>query len=368
MSGLSFTITLGAAAMPEDLVRAVRDITVETASDMAASFSVRFGMRPTATGDWSALDPDPFLPLTPLSIRLSLDGGLPEAVINGYVTAEEASWREGGRSALEVRGTDVTGLMNLEEKVKPWPNVSDSVIAGQIFGSYGLTPRVETTMPRLVEPEGTTMQRGTDIRFLRRLARRNGFDCYVLPDPLTGVDVGHFGPPSLSGRASVVLSVAMASASNVRELQARYDMTRPTGATATGLDDVSKATQPAAAPAAIAVPMGLQPALVRLLAGGRAVSVLPSDTGGVTTAELQPFVQAVADRSSMAVTIEGVAGADVGILRPGQLVALRGAGLQFNGLYLLTRVRLQVGEGRFEQRFTAIRNALTGTGAEAVVL
>ena len=46
--------------------------------------------------------------------------------------------------------------------------------------------------PVLIEPEGTTIQRGTDIRFLRRLARRNGFDCYVQPEPLSGLDVGHF--------------------------------------------------------------------------------------------------------------------------------------------------------------------------------
>ena len=76
---------------------------------------------------------------------------------------------------------DATVLMNLEEKVKSWPNH-----AGQrdrrrrSSADYGYRSRRSTsTSPVLTEPEGTTIQRATDIRFLRALARRNGFDCYV---------------------------------------------------------------------------------------------------------------------------------------------------------------------------------------------
>ena len=74
--------------------------------------------------------------------------------------------------------------MNLEEKVTPWPNLPDSAIATAIFGQHAIVPQVDPTSPVLTEPEGTTIQRGTDIRFLRRLARRNGFDCYVQPEPI----------------------------------------------------------------------------------------------------------------------------------------------------------------------------------------
>ena len=65
-----------------------------------------------------------------------------------------------------------------------WPNMPDHAIATAIFGQYALLPRVQPTPPQLVEPEGTTTQRATDIRFLRRLAERNGFECYVAPEPL----------------------------------------------------------------------------------------------------------------------------------------------------------------------------------------
>ena len=80
---------------------------------------------------------------------------------------------------------DATLVMNMTDSVTPWPNMPDSAIAAAIFGTHAIVPEVDPTSPVLVEPEGTTIQRGSDIRFLRRLARRNGFDCYVQPEPLS---------------------------------------------------------------------------------------------------------------------------------------------------------------------------------------
>ena len=77
---------------------------------------------------------------------------------------------------------DATMLMNLQEKVMAWP-MPDSQIAQAIFAQYIITPMVSPTLPSLVETEGTTTQRGTDIRFLRRLAQRNGYECFVQPRP-----------------------------------------------------------------------------------------------------------------------------------------------------------------------------------------
>ena len=129
-----------------------------------------------------------------------------------------------GASTLEVSGLDATALMNLEEKVVAWPNMPDSAVASSIFAQHQLVPRVDVTSPVLVEPEGTTIQRGTDIRFLRRLARRNGFDCYVQPDALTGVDTGHFRARSLFGTPDAVLPSNFGDDTNVSDFQISYDL------------------------------------------------------------------------------------------------------------------------------------------------
>jgi hypothetical protein len=235
----------------------------------------------------------------------------------------------------------------------------DGAIAAQIFGTYGVVPKVSVGAPRLVEPVGTTTQRGTDIRFLRRLARRNGFDCYVTPEPVSGLDQGIFAAPTLTGPPVSVLSVAMGSATNVRNLSVRYDMTRPATAVAVDLDTQTKLPQAGVAPLATSAPMGIEPTLLRLLAGGALAggvtpTVLAANTGGFTTAELQPTAMAMANRSSF------------GVIRAGDLIALRGAGRVFNGLYQASKVRLTVGADKFEQHITARRNAVTMTGTEAV--
>lgn len=364
MTGLAFTLTVAMVPAPAPIVNAVEELVVELSIETASTFSLRLGLAATPIGDWAPIDVDPFRPLVPIGVRLTAGVGPPQAVINGYVTAHRAGVADAGRSWVEVRGTDVTGLMNLEEKVTAWPNMPDSVIASAIFGQYAVVPVVAPTAPRLVQPEGTTTQRGTDIRFLRRLARRNGFECYVQPEAVSGVDTGYFKPAITTGVPQAVLSVAMGPSTNVRDLQVRYDMTRPTAAVAAGIDTTTKAPQAGVAPVSTQPPMGLEPTLLRLLAGGRLASVRPSDSGAFTVGELQPMVQGIADRSSLAVTMEGKCGADVGVLRPGNLVALRGAGRLYSGLYLLTSVRIVIGRDRFEQHFTARRNAVTMTGAE----
>jgi hypothetical protein len=66
-----------------------------------------------------------------------------------------------GGSSLEVTAMDATHVMNMIEKVMPWPNMPDAAIASAIFGQYALIPQVDPTTPVLIEPEGQTTQPST---------------------------------------------------------------------------------------------------------------------------------------------------------------------------------------------------------------
>jgi phage protein D len=85
-------------------------------------------------------------------------------------------------STLEVWGQDGSVLMNREEKVRPFPDMSDSDAAQQVFADYGFTADVETSPTQHLERRHLLMQRSSDIQFLKLLARRNGF----LACPLRG--------------------------------------------------------------------------------------------------------------------------------------------------------------------------------------
>jgi hypothetical protein len=372
LAGASVQLSILKVPAPPPVVEAIQELVVETAIDLAGAFSIRFGLAIDQLGDYGLLALDPFKPFLPVTIRIGTGVvPLPLAVINGFVTGQRALWKEGGKSTHHIHGTDITGIMNLQEKVQPWPNMPDSVVAAAIFATYAVIPEITPTAPRQIEPLGTPMQRGTDIRHLRRMARRNGFDCYVLPEPVTGIDTGHFGPPVLVGVPQAVLNVNMGPATNVSDVSVHYDMAKPTAALTANIDTASKAPQPALAPMSLQIPMGVEPAQVRALAGaglsGAVPLVMPTGNGNFLTPESQPALQAIVDRSSFAVALEATGGVDLGVLRPGGLVALRGVGRLFNGLYQVTKNRLTFSEGRFEQRFSARRNAVTMTGAEPYV-
>lgn len=367
MPGITFTLLFGFAPAPPEVVDAVRGIEIETSTGEASACRLSLGIAQTRLGDWSFLQTDLFRPLLPLSVRLTPGIGIPEAVFNGYVTHLDASYpNEPGSATLEVTALDVTHLMNLEEKATAWPNLPDGAIAAALFGQYGVVPRVEPTAPQLVEPQGTTTQRDTDIRFLKKLARRNGFDCYVQPEPVSGVDQGFFGPPPAPvGPPQAVINVGMGPESNVEGFRVAYETTRPTSAVAAMVDASTKAIQPALALVSTRAPMGIEPTLTRVLPPP---VTRPADTGALSIGELQPLVQAIADESSWAVVAQGSVGLDVGILRPGKLLNVRGAGRLFSGSYLATRVTHSVrSEGSYTQTFEARRNAVGMTGAELYV-
>jgi hypothetical protein len=366
MLGVGYTILVGMAPLPPPLVEAVQEIVVETSLEQASAFHIRFGITKTLIGDWSILDLDPFRPRLPVQIRVQQGIRPPEALINGYVTEHNVSYAdEAGSSTIDVRGLDATLMMNMEEKVTPWPNLPDSAIAAAIFGTHAIVPQVDPTSPVLTEPLGTTIQRGTDIRFLRRLARRNGFDCYVQPEPLTGLDQGFFKARTTVGFPQAVLSVSLGLETNVDDFSVRYDAAQPAAALAAGIDPQTKAPQPALAPTALEPPMGLEPALLREIAP-RIVRPVAPDLP--RTAELQKAVQGSVDRSAWSIVAEGTVGPDVSPLRPGGLVSIRGPGRLYNGSYLVTGVRHTIAPGCvYQQHFEARRNAVSETGAEVYV-
>lgn len=367
MIGVSYMLLINGRPADPDLLAAIQQIEVEDHADMAdmlrlhAAIGVRDGC-----SRWTVLDDDHFSRLANVKIMVTVGSGPAVPIIDAYVIETNADFsNQPGQSVLNVVAMDPTVLMNLKEKVRPWPNMADSDIATVIFGEYGFTPQVEQTQPSRQEADTTTMQRGTDIQFLRQLARRNGYECYVETDPLLRVNVGYFRPPQLQQSSQGVLSVNLGEATNVNSFNARYDMLRPTTAQVTGLDIESQSDQPARIESQALAGLGRETALN----GDRPRRVLLSQTGLAQTGELQTYAQAVVDRSAWAITAEGELNtvAYGGILRAKRPVNVRGAGCQFSGTYYVERVHHTFTGDGYTQRFTLRRNALGLTGQERFV-
>jgi phage protein D len=346
------------------LLAAIEQIEVEDHADLADMLRLRIGVSVKEDGSgWTTLDDGPFGRLAKIKVEAAVGSSNAEALIEAHVieTSSELS-NEPGRSVLNVVAMDPTVLMTLEEKIKPWPNMADSDIASAIFGDHGFTPDVEATQPSRDEVRHTMIQRGSDIQFLKQLAARNGYECFVELDA-SGTVTGHFHPPRVEETPQGTLSVNLGEATNVNSFSARFDMLRPVAAQVTGVDVEDQSDQPAEIESAALKPLGSSPAG----ADDRPRKVLLADTGLAVSGELQTYAQAVVDRSSFAVTAEGELNAVAygGILRAKRPVLIRGAGRQFSGTYYVERVLHTFTPQGYTQRFSLRRNGLGLTGQES---
>jgi len=366
MPAVSYTLEVGGAAASPELLAAIQQIEVEDHSTMADMLRLRVGVSVKENGSaWAVLDEDLFARLSNIKLGVKVGSGQTERLIDAYVIETNISLaNQPGQSLINVVAMDPTVLMNLDEKVKAWPNMSDSDIATAIFsdGAYGFQPVVDTTQWRRQEDDQTINQRGTDIQFLQRLAQRNGFECYVEVNSQSGQTEGHFHAPRLDQTSQGVLSVNMGEATNVNSFQARFEMLRPVAAQVTGLDIETGSDQPAQADSSTRTGLGSNVSLT----ADRPRRVLLNRTGMAQTGELQAYAQAVVDNAAMAIRAEGEVNtvAYGGLLRAKRPVSVRGAGRQFSGLYYVEKVlHTFTGEG-YKQQFNLKRNALGLTGQE----
>jgi hypothetical protein len=364
-----YTVKVAMAPLPPPFLTALTSIEVESSLEEASVVRLHFELSQTALGDWDVLQFDIFRPLVPVSISVMLGKFLPETLVNGYVREVRLNNRtQPGASTLEVVAFDATAtLMDQIEMPMPHPNMSDSVIATTIFARYAMIPMAfPPTAPGRTVMDTTTTQRVTDIRLLREIAERNAYECFVQPDPLLGLDVGHFHPPQLMMPPQGVLSTNFGLATNMETFDVSNDMLEPTSALALWLDPSTKAPLPAPGLAATEAPMGLEPALLRIVPPPM---VRPAATFSANYSEVLANSLSIANRSSRCVrgsgTVDGIKYGKV--LRPGLPVAVRGVGREHSGNYYVTRVTHSVSTDHYTQSFEAWRNAVGLTGAEIFV-
>lgn len=363
-----FQVRLAFAPLPLPLLDALDGIEAETSVGEASVLRLRFKLSRNMIGDWMPPVADIFRPNVPVVVAVAAGLPIPEVIVNGYVREirHEGGSAQGGTTA-EVVAMDATAtLMNLIEQPMPHPNLDPATIATLILGRYAIRPFPLPTPPTRTILDTTTIQRGTDARMLRELARALAYECYLQPDPITGLDVGHFHPPLTTLPPQGVLSVDFGAATNLADFQVGYDTLRPTGALSVGVDPNTGLPLPAPALAALQPPEGLEPTLLRVLPPSIR---RPTARDAANPAELMRQNQAIADRSSRAITASGTVDAvKYGrMLRPGLPVAVRGAGRAMSGTYYVTSVSHTIDRGAWTQRFRATRNALGLTGTELFI-
>ena len=360
---ISYTLTIDGALASQAVMSSVQSVQVEDHSEMADLLRIKLtiGVRPDGSG-WTVLDDGLFPRLAKLLIKGRI-GNATETLIEAYVieTSVEFSTQP-GQTVLSVVAMDPSVLMNLEEKVRPWPDMADSDIASAIFSEYGFNAKITSSQPSRPDTELRTMQRGADMQFLQQLAKRNGYECYVETAP-SGEIEGHFHPPETSQKPQGALTINMGQDTNVSAFSVRNDMLRPTTVKAKGLDVESLSDQPAESQQQTDDGLGSG----AVLAADRPRVVLLTGNGLAKSGELQTAAQAVVDRSGWAIRAEGELNTSTygAVLRAKRTVTVRGAGRVFSGTYYVDRVLHILSSDGWKQRFSIRRNALGLTGRES---
>jgi phage protein D len=364
MPAITYTLLIDGTPAATELLAAVQQIEVEEDAQLAAMLRLQLAIAVLEDGSgWSLLDDEAFGRLKRISLLASVGSGSPQPLIDAYVIETNATFsNQPGQSSLEVVAMDSTILMNLEEKIRPWPNMADGDIATVIFGEYGFLPDVESTQPTRTETDVLTIQRGTDIQFLRHLARRNGYECYVETTTPALLTEGHFHPPRLDGTPQGTLTVNMGAATNASNVRLRFDTIQPASAQVTDLAIGSQANQSASITSTSLTELGR----TSLLGGDPPRHVMLDPRGLAETGELQTYAQAFVDESAWAIRAEGELDTSAygDVLRARRPVLVRGLGQLFSGTYYVDKVQHLFTTENYAQHFSLRRNASGLQGTE----
>src|SRR5688500_3671434 len=232
---------------PDDAATAATVVQVAESVGQPTHFVLDYSFD-TTEGDFPLLKEGKLGPGSELSVLVS-SGDASECLAKGPVFGQQIHFSHGGSgSTLSVQGADSLIKLDRENKAVAWADLTDSSAVSAILSQAGLTPDVETTQAGHMELKHTLIQRETDLSFIRRLARRNGFLFWLSCDE-AGVETAHFKRPPLDGEAACDLVINLAEPRpNVTALDIFWDVERPTQTEAVELDlntksDISGAVQ-----------------------------------------------------------------------------------------------------------------------------
>ena len=186
-------------------------------------------------------------------------------LVRGPITDAQTQYTLGGPGSFhQVQGTERLIEMGRECYQHAWEGRASDA-AKRILGSNGYSADVQDTDKNYGASTETLNQRGTDLDFLRTIAKENGFFLWVSSEAslagtetsgsLNVTETAHFktsperalgpggAPPSIASislapnvKPSIRAGASDECANNVTRFEAREDVERPTSATVVGID------------------------------------------------------------------------------------------------------------------------------------
>ena len=375
--GVHVTLMISESGPPRPvsakIAQAVKDISVTHNDEGPSGFQITFHIGrsgPLDLMDYALLE-NPLLKPFNRVILLVRFSFAPEVLMDGIITNIQMSPGDGpGTSTLTVTGEDVSVMMDLEQRSKPFPAIPDYLkvfqIVTQYVTSYGLIPPLPPPDPDSMYPENPLEKIDqqtkdvTDREYIQKLARDYGYVFYVTPGPVLFFSTVHWGPPERLTIPQPALSVNMGPDSNVKSINFSYDTLKPHKLEYTDCSQHSVTVS--------------DPNFDRRFkfASNRATAYKKINkiyTEFDTDAKRRALAQGEVNSSFYSVvTANGELDAlrYERLLKPRSIVGLRGAGKSYDGNYYVKNVSHKISKGSYNQSFTLTREG-TGTTTSFII-
>jgi phage protein D len=333
--GLGASIRVGMPGVVDADFGAAAHVEVFERIGEATTFSLRLPVV-TQNVDLTWLSDARVLPGRVLGVYIAV-GAREVCLARGPVTGHAAHLARGvAGSHVDVLGADALVTLDRTFRTRVWENARDSDAVTAIASEVGFAADIAQTNAVHSSELRNLAQADTDLRFLRRLARRNGFAAWLTTDSSTGVDTFHFKPLPLD--ASPVVTIALNQAgTGTQAVELRWDSERPTHVTAEQFDlknaqllSAADTTSPSRALARQRLSDLVQtPQTSRLVAPGDDSAEVKARAEGMAV-EAEWFIQA-----SFETTLE----ATQVVVRSHDVVELAGVGSIHSGSWLVAAVR-----------------------------
>jgi hypothetical protein len=368
LKGIHLTLMVGPvypAPAPTELLNALTDVEVTSTSGKTTGFQLSFSLGTQSPLQTILLLAGGSVPAIMRVVLVATVNGIPDVLIDGVITNVEGSpGIEKGHTTLTVSGDDLTALMNyLDLSGMPYPAMPAEARVAAILAKYaflGIVPMVipsillDVPLPVIEIPR----QQGKDLEYIQALADRVGYVFYLDPGPSPGMNTAYWGPELRVGIPQPALNVDMDACTNVESLSFTFDAEKKVMPILMIQEPVSKAPIPIPVPdiTPLNPPLG-------------AVIPMPKHFDFISeTANLSPLQSAVIGLAKAAKTSDAVsATGSLDVLRYGRilkarkLVGVRGAGMAFDGLYYVSKVKHKIKRGQYKQEFELVRNGLVST-------
>jgi len=340
-----------------DILLSLTEMEIEDDHRLTSSFRIKLAIDLLGDGTWNCLDDERLALWKKLSIKVTV-GDEEAELIKGYITHIKPHIEDEENSYVVVMGLDGSCLMGLEEKIKDWPNKTDSDIATEILQSYSLEAQVDAVDVVHEDTVSTIIQRETDIRFLKRLARRNGFDCFVKGD------TGYFSKPAFTDEPQPLLASNFGGETNLLSFAAALNALRPTKVAMSQIDTVAKEIVAADVEEGDQKKLGRDGALSLTVPNGNSSKMFVKQAVATSQAEMENLCVAFLDEAEWFIQAEGKINTAVygSVLQTRKLVPIKGVGESFSGVYYVTNVKHTFSDGNYFQSFIGRRNALAPSG------